>query len=313
MISIVIPCYNVERNIDATIKSVLEQTSSDWEVLAVDDGSSDGTYRKLLEYAESDARIKVIHQENQGVAVARNTGIEHSDGEVIYFLDGDDTIESGLVEMLEREFRQNTDMVIFGFCQESSDGRMRTHIPRSGDRIELLSMFLTNRSFIHICSGAYSRRFIEEKHLRFDIATVYSEDREFICYSLFEARNVKVIKKAYYTYRWHSNSLMRRRIYDEKKFSSVLACERMYHALAGSRLQKDALIQLKTTILLHFRFHRRYNVEPNHATDLLKEKAAKYLKISSPLRMHRDAFYAAVMSQVYVFSPVLYSYLVRII
>ncbi len=313
MVSIIIPCYNAEANLDATIASVQAQTSGDWEIVAIDDGSADATYVKLQKLAAEDKRIRVIHQENQGVSASRNNGIRNAVGDIIYFLDSDDLIEPGLVDKLEREFKDNPDMAIFGFRLENSDGSISTHIPKSDDRMELLRMFLTNRSPIHICSGAYSRKFLEENKLRFDIATAYSEDREFVCYALFAACKVKVIKIPYYTYKWYPDSIMRRKIYDEKKFSSVLACERMYHRLAGSEVCKEALIQLKTTILLHFRFHQKYNLEPNHATALLSEKAGIYLKKLSPLRMQRDALYASVMGAVYVYFPLLYRQIVKII
>ena len=86
--SVVIPLYNKEKYIEATIRSVLDQSHQDLEVLVVDDGSADGSLA-LAERFASD-RVHIIRQENQGVSVARNTGIEHASGEFICFLDADD-------------------------------------------------------------------------------------------------------------------------------------------------------------------------------------------------------------------------------
>ena len=86
--SVVIPLYNKEKYIEATIRSVLDQSHQDLEVLVVDDGSTDGSLA-LAERFASD-RVHIIRQENQGVSVARNTGIEHASGEFICFLDADD-------------------------------------------------------------------------------------------------------------------------------------------------------------------------------------------------------------------------------
>ena len=86
--SVVIPLYNKEKYIEATIRSVLDQSCQDLEVLVVDDGSADGSLA-LAERFASD-RVHIIRQENQGVSVARNTGIEHASGEFICFLDADD-------------------------------------------------------------------------------------------------------------------------------------------------------------------------------------------------------------------------------
>ena len=86
--SVVIPLYNKEHYIEATIRSVLNQTCTDYEVLVVDDGSGDNSLELARKY-ESD-RVRVIAQENQGVSVARNTGIRNANGEYIAFLDADD-------------------------------------------------------------------------------------------------------------------------------------------------------------------------------------------------------------------------------
>ena len=86
--SVVIPLYNKEKYIESTIRSVLDQSHQDLEVLVVDDGSTDGSLA-LAERFASD-RVHIIRQENQGVSVARNTGIEHASGEFICFLDADD-------------------------------------------------------------------------------------------------------------------------------------------------------------------------------------------------------------------------------
>ena len=86
--SVVIPLYNKEKYIESTIRSVLDQSHQEFEVLVVDDGSTDGSLA-LAERFASD-RVHIIRQENQGVSVARNTGIEHASGEFICFLDADD-------------------------------------------------------------------------------------------------------------------------------------------------------------------------------------------------------------------------------
>ena len=86
--SVVIPLYNKEHYIEATIRSVLNQTCRDFEVLVVDDGSRDNSLALARKY-ESD-RVRVIAQENQGVSEARNTGIRNAQGEFICFLDADD-------------------------------------------------------------------------------------------------------------------------------------------------------------------------------------------------------------------------------
>lgn len=99
-ISVIIPVYNVERYLPRCLDSVLAQTFADFEVICINDGSSDNSENILLEYAKKDNRITIITQKNQGAAVARNTGIEHSKGEWISFVDADDVVHPEMLSIL---------------------------------------------------------------------------------------------------------------------------------------------------------------------------------------------------------------------
>src|SRR4028118_491035 len=87
-VSVIIPVYQVEKYIAAAVQSVLEQTYKDFELLIIDDGSTDRSLEICQQF--SDPRIKIIRQQNQGVCAARNTGIRHAQTEYLAFLDGDD-------------------------------------------------------------------------------------------------------------------------------------------------------------------------------------------------------------------------------
>jgi len=119
-VSIILPAYNVEKYIAKSIESVLNQTYKDFELLVVIDGSPD----KSKEVAQSfeDDRIKIFEKENGGLSDARNYGLEHANGEYIYFMDSDDWIEPDLIEdnikILEQE---KLDLIIFGYIQDNED------------------------------------------------------------------------------------------------------------------------------------------------------------------------------------------------
>ena len=100
IVSIIIPAYNVEKYIGQCLDSVIRQTYTKLEIIIIDDGSSDSTGVVCDKYALSDKRVSVIHQNNMGLSVARNTGIECSTGKWICFLDSDDWIEDRFVERL---------------------------------------------------------------------------------------------------------------------------------------------------------------------------------------------------------------------
>ena len=101
-ISIIVPIYNIEKYLPRCLDSILAQTYKNLEVILVDDGSIDNSGVIADKYARKDQRIKVIHQVNQGVSVARNTGIDLATGDYIGFVDGDDYIEPDMYEILMR-------------------------------------------------------------------------------------------------------------------------------------------------------------------------------------------------------------------
>ena len=99
-ISVIVPVYNVEQYLPQCLDSIINQTYKNLEIICVDDGSPDNSGKILDEYAKKDKRIKVIHQENQGVSVARNTGLDNATGKYIGFVDPDDWIEADYYETL---------------------------------------------------------------------------------------------------------------------------------------------------------------------------------------------------------------------
>lgn len=101
-ISIIIPVYKVEKYLARCLDSVLAQTFTDFEVICVNDGSPDNSAKILEDYAQKDARVKILAQQNQGQAAARNNGLRHAQGEYIYFLDSDDCIHPQLLEIAYR-------------------------------------------------------------------------------------------------------------------------------------------------------------------------------------------------------------------
>lgn len=97
-ISIIIPVYNAERTIDKCICSIIAQSYTNWEIVAVNDGSVDGTEKRLKKWEETDPRIIVINQENSGSGPARNAGMGKARGKYIMFIDSDDWIENNMLQ-----------------------------------------------------------------------------------------------------------------------------------------------------------------------------------------------------------------------
>lgn len=123
LISIIMPAYNAERYVEAAIASVHEQTYANWELIVIDDGSTDKTAEIVRRLADSDTRIKYFHQSNQKVAQARNNGISLSKGELIAFLDSDDLWVPEKLELQQKVLAATGVDVIFsdGFLFQGDD------------------------------------------------------------------------------------------------------------------------------------------------------------------------------------------------
>ena len=115
-ISIIIPVYNVEPYIRRCLDSIKAQTFTDFEAIIVDDSSPDGSIKIAMEFVASDSRFKIVTRENGGLSAARNTGIEHSVGRYIAFIDSDDFIAPTYLEKLYNACEENNaDMSYCGF------------------------------------------------------------------------------------------------------------------------------------------------------------------------------------------------------
>lgn len=123
LVSIIIPVYKVEKYLPACIDSVLNQTYSNLEIILVDDGSPDRCGEICDEYAKNDARIRVIHKENGGVAAARNTAISSAQGDYLYFVDSDDFIANDTIEdLVGLAQTHEADMVCAATCSVDEQG-----------------------------------------------------------------------------------------------------------------------------------------------------------------------------------------------
>ncbi|MDR0422523.1 MAG: glycosyltransferase, partial [Proteiniphilum sp.] len=100
MISVIVPVYNVEKYLRKCLESILAQTYTSFELLLVNDGSTDGSGQICDEYAQKDSRVQVFHQENKGVSRARNLGLERAKGKWVAFIDSDDWVDSTYLEHL---------------------------------------------------------------------------------------------------------------------------------------------------------------------------------------------------------------------
>lgn len=186
LISVIVPCYNIEHYIENTIKSILNSTYSEIELLLINDGSTDNTSQILKKYEEIDHRVKVIHKNNGGVSSARNIGIDIARGDYIYFLDGDDTIENTLFETALKIFEKNSEIDIFSFgfdIVNEKNIQLKNYSFKKYDKKlisgrEFLNLLFTKKLRQHISSFIVRKKILKENNIIFPEDVAYCEDQE---------------------------------------------------------------------------------------------------------------------------------------
>lgn len=218
--SIILPIYNVEPYLEQCIQSVLQQDFFDYELILVNDGSTDGSGGVCDAYAAEKSNIRVVHKENGGLSSARNAGTEAARGRYIWWVDSDDWIEPGaLRELYDVTCREEPDIVKFHFFRVGEEKKPVSCRAQSGvytDRKQL--EILVDKCFLSpgiFCLSAwghvYARRFLDENSLSFVSERVIgSEDYLFQLCAYAAAKKICVLDSYLYCYRLRSGSLTQR-------------------------------------------------------------------------------------------------------
>lgn len=207
-VSIIIPAYNVDRYIGRAIESLQRQTFKDFELLVVDDGSTDRTGDVADKCAERDIRIEVIHTPNQGAPAARNTALDKAKGEYIHFVDGDDWVEPAmLADLVEIADHNNLDLLIAGFYIDTYYGSADQHT--SELKSQPSQIFASEEEFHHAAwrlfdtnllytpwNKLFRRSYLEKISARFK--PTFWDDFPFVLDVIRDIEKVGVTEKAYY-------------------------------------------------------------------------------------------------------------------
>lgn len=205
VISIIVPVYKVEKVLSRCIDSILNQTFTKFELILVDDGSPDTCPKICDEYAIKDSRIKVIHQKNLGVSVARNSGLDIARGDFIGFVDSDDWIEPNTYEIAyNTAIEKQADIVQWDFIFDYETGKsVEKRIGKEGTfDISIDSSFFSGS----MCHKLISKEIIDSAYIRFPIGLKYAEDRCFGVDCFLTAKKTYHISKFLYHYCINNNS-----------------------------------------------------------------------------------------------------------
>lgn len=198
MISIIIPVYNAENFLHRCIDSILAQTNLDWELLLIDDGSSDGSGAICDEYAKQDVRIRVIHKENGGVSSARNLGLDKAHGQWITFIDADDYVDSSFCIIDEEE--KNDIIIKPHFIVGIDNSIYEKKQLDTASSISNIEQFLSQNLYAQIFKTPWGKFFKANilKNIRFPLRQRIGEDTAFMFTVLSETKKIALNNKGGY-------------------------------------------------------------------------------------------------------------------
>lgn len=207
-ISLILPVFNEEKYIKATLDSIINQSFTDFEVIVVDDGSTDGTLKIVEEIFKNSAiPHKIIHQENMGVSSARNRGISLSCGEYIVFMDGDDYI---LTNHLSQLYNPDYDFSLIQLVKKGGDDLSNPHYYGCEEITarDFIRMELEMKMPFNFVQLSYRSDIIKNNDLKFREDVSYGEDTDFAMRALSYGDSIKVSDEITYYYIQREDSLI---------------------------------------------------------------------------------------------------------
>lgn len=225
-ISVIIPVYNVEKELTHCIDSVVNQTYEELEIILVDDGSTDNCSNMCDEFARNDSRIIVVHKKNGGLSDARNCGLRIATGFYVMYVDSDDYIELDSCEMLINAAEKNVDIVV-GALREVKDGKVT--FQRHSNLIP--NVIYTNKDYIinsiikrefwaPAVLNLYNRQFLIDNELYFKTGC-YFEDVEMLPRLFLAAHRITYLDYPFYNYVIRQNSITTSGYNPKKRDSSI--------------------------------------------------------------------------------------------
>ena len=278
MISVIIPVYNVEKYLHVCLNSVLNQTYQDFEIICIDDASTDDSLEILEYFAKKDSRIVIIKQDfNQGPGYSRNCGLNVAKGEYIFFLDGDDWIDFNTFEVLIKKADEN-DLDLLFFNEFNFHGKTHEFLFDSSLNDEFLIKY-ENKVFNHfdldkkdlfklsnnLWNKLYSKSFLDDNDIQFCNENLDYENIPFFYKVMASADRISVINGMFYNYR--KNEFLLGKSNNEKIFDIF----NIYWDVLDVFIKNKQLYQYYKRILLNYIFSNlemKYELIP----DELKER-----------------------------------------
>ena len=271
--SIIVPVYNSANFLPDCLAGVKNQSFDDWELIFIDDGSTDGSGTILDGYARSDDIIHVFHQENSGQFFAREKGIAMSQGEYILFLDSDDGLMPDCLEKLyEVIYESKPDMIMFAYRVSYDDGKEdieRDMIFSEKKKISpkrLRENLISNNTFNALWTKAFRRELFEGDNTDYSAltGTHFGEDKIRLLYPVTVAKKIIYIPYCLYRYNYRQSSTMHRfdscaieRMLSKEMLSLCYEYMKKWDMDSNRYHEKNAVYYLKNYLSVYFGFRKR--------------------------------------------------------
>ena len=279
--SIIVPVYNVEKEIRKCLDSIKNQTYGDFEVLCVDDCGKDSSMDIVREYAQKDNRFKILtHEHNRGVSAASNTGLDNASGKYTMFVDSDDWLETNALEVIKDNFdKSKSEVIVFNIYNCYPDGKKEindtTNFKKSNQTQVLLTENNLNTFIGVVWNRAYKTSLINDNHIRFPEGMII-EDSDFTFKISMHIKSVFIIEDVLYNYlrnregSYTTEDAVNNRIKDE--ITVISNCWKYAKSLKRERYYRKYFLKLigtTTKKILGITHKRRYILE--RIRDLLVE------------------------------------------
>lgn len=311
-ISIIVPVYKVEKYLENCIRSILNQTFKDFELILVDDGSPDKCGLICDKYTKEDSRIKVIHKENEGLSSARNSGIEIARGEYITFVDSDDYINKFMYEiMYNTADKSKSDIVICDYKNVYHYEVNASIIVNYQNKVEnLTNIQVLNRLYEADCityivawNKLYKRELFEG--IRYDKGRTHED--EFIIHKLLYRSNIiTYIPEKLYYYMQRSDSIMAKRNY-RNKLDKLAAIKERLEFMYNYNL--DYLIMKTSQKYIYHFFKIYYDIKNNYENSkyILLSMRKDYEKVLKIILKNGDCYWKEkILLIAFAINPYLY-------
>ena len=229
--SILIPVYNADKYLERCLTSVVNQTFNRFEIICINDGSTDSSMDILEKYKEKDNRIKIIHIENHGIAYARNLALYYASGEYIYFVDSDDRLELNLLEVIYNKWiKEAPDIILFDIYRNIGDKEIYTsaYPMNAGGKIDInnsnkgfASFFLDN--YRTVWNKIISKKLLVENNIQF--IDLFHADDVLFCLEIGAVAK-KVIYEPFAGYHYYFNATSISQKYVDNKVIDMV--EKLY-------------------------------------------------------------------------------------